>query len=93
MGWTSILGWLTLVTTEAFFGAIFFTAAGVMGSNGSYVPTQWKTYLIVLAISTYATIVNLFGNRFLGKYNDCARKFNFSLISQLYHWRYRQGCC
>jgi choline transport protein len=75
VGWTSIVGWLTLVTTEAFFGALFFSAAGVIGSNGSYVPAPWKTYLIVLAISTYAMLVNLFGNRFLGKYNDCACKF------------------
>jgi choline transport protein len=71
------VGWLTLVTTEAFFGAQFFSAAGVIGSNGSYVPAPWKTYLIMLAISTYGMIVNLFGNRFLGSYNDCACNYIF----------------
>lgn len=68
------MGWLTLVTTEAIFGATFFSAAGVIGSNGSYEPTEWKTYLILLAISTYAMFVNIFGNRILGKYNQGARK-------------------
>lgn len=54
--------------------AQFFSAAGVIGSNGSYVPAQWKTYLIALAILTFCTLVNLFGNRLLGRWNDGARK-------------------
>ncbi|KAF2011870.1 amino acid transporter [Aaosphaeria arxii CBS 175.79] len=71
-GWTNIAGWLTLVTTEAFFAAQFISAAAVVGSGGSYVIEAWKTYLIFVAVSTYAMLVNIFGNRILGKYNDCA---------------------
>ncbi|KAF2114462.1 choline transport protein [Lophiotrema nucula] len=72
VGWTSIAGWLTLVTTEAFFSAQFFSAAGVIGSAGGYEIQPWKTYLIFVSILTYGTVVNLFGNRILGKYNDGA---------------------
>lgn len=78
VGWTSIAGWLTLVTTEAFFSAQFFSAAAVIGSNGSYEIQPWKTYLIFVAILTYGTLVSLFGNRILGRYNDGARKYNSS---------------
>lgn len=72
VGWTNIAGWLTLVTTEAFFSAQFFSAAAVIGSNGVYEIKAWKTYLIMVAISSYGTLVNIFGNRILGTYNDCA---------------------
>ncbi|KAK7184754.1 choline transport protein (amino acid permease) [Paraphaeosphaeria sporulosa] len=71
-GWANIAGWLTLVTTEAFFAAQFLSAAAVIGSGGSYVIEPWKTYLIMVAVSTYGTLVNLFGNSILGRYNDCA---------------------
>jgi hypothetical protein len=27
----------------------------------------------MVAISTYGTLINLFGNRILGRYNNCAR--------------------
>jgi choline transport protein len=41
-GWANIAGWLTLVTTEAFFAAQFLSAAAVIGSGGSYVIEPWK---------------------------------------------------
>ncbi|TVY39031.1 Choline transport protein [Lachnellula occidentalis] len=72
VGWTSIAGWLTLVTTEGFFAAQFFSAAGVVGSNGSYEIKPWRTYLIFLAILSFTTISNLYGNRILAKWNDLA---------------------
>ncbi|KAF2686886.1 hypothetical protein K458DRAFT_476585 [Lentithecium fluviatile CBS 122367] len=50
--------WPTAVTTEAFFSVQFFSAAGVVGSGGRYVPEAWKTYLIMVAISTYGMLVN-----------------------------------
>ena len=71
-GWTAIVGWLTLVTTEGFFAAQFFSAAGVVGSAGTYEIKQWKTYLIFVAILTFGTLVNIFGNRVLGRWNDGA---------------------
>jgi amino acid transporter len=52
--------------------AQFFSAAGVIGSNGGYEIQPWKTYLIAVSILTYGTIVNIFGNRILGRYNDGA---------------------
>jgi amino acid transporter len=57
--------WLTIV-------AQFFSAAGVIGSAGSYDITPWNTYLIFVAVLTYGTLVNLFGNRYLGQYNNGA---------------------
>ncbi|KAF2797977.1 amino acid transporter [Melanomma pulvis-pyrius CBS 109.77] len=80
VGWTSIAGWLTLVTTEAFFSAQFFSAAAVIGSNGSYEIQPWKTYLIFVAILTYGTIVSLFGNRILGRYNDGALYWSLTAV-------------
>ena len=71
-GWTAIVGWLTLVTTEGFFAAQFFSAAGVIGSSGSYEIKQWKTSLIFVAILTFGTLVNIFGNKVLGRWNDGA---------------------
>ena len=72
IGWTSIAGWLTLVTTEGFFAAQFVSAAAVMGSNGTYEIQQWRTYLIFLAILAFTTASNIFGNKTLGKWNDAA---------------------
>lgn len=77
VGWINIFGWLTLVTTEAFFAAQFISAAAVVGSSGGYVIEAWKTYLIMVAVSMYGTFVNLFGNRILGRYNDCACEYPY----------------
>ncbi len=54
--------------------AQFICAASVVASNGSFVVTQWSTYLIFLAILTFATVGNIWGNRILGEWNDFARK-------------------
>ncbi|GAM34453.1 hypothetical protein TCE0_015r02044 [Talaromyces pinophilus] len=72
VGWTNIAGWLTLVTTEGFFASQFISAAAVIASNGSYEIEAWKTYLIFLAILTFTTGANIWGNRILGKWNDAA---------------------
>ncbi|KAF2001725.1 amino acid transporter [Amniculicola lignicola CBS 123094] len=80
VGWTSIAGWLTLVTTEGFFSAQFFSAAGVVGSAGEYEITQWKTYLIFVAILTFGTLVNIFGNKILGRWNDGALYWSVTAV-------------
>ncbi|KAH8660311.1 amino acid/polyamine transporter I [Xylariales sp. PMI_506] len=72
VGWTNIAGWLTLVTTEGFFAAQFISAAIVIASNRTYEIEQWRTYLIFLAILTFTTGSNIFGNRILGRWNDAA---------------------
>ncbi|KAH7176998.1 amino acid/polyamine transporter I [Dactylonectria macrodidyma] len=71
-GWINIAGWLTLVTTEAFFGALFVSAACVVASSGQYVADAWKTYLIFIAILTFSTASNIWGNRILGLWNNLA---------------------
>ncbi|GAB7327454.1 hypothetical protein MBLNU13_g11338t1 [Cladosporium sp. NU13] len=63
VGWINIAGWLTLVTTEAVFGA---------GSNFTMVLAQWHTYMYFLAISFFAIGLNIFGYRFLGRWNEGA---------------------
>ncbi|KAI1459182.1 amino acid/polyamine transporter I [Annulohypoxylon moriforme] len=72
VGWTNIAGWLTLVTTEGFFAAQFIQAAAVIASNGTYEIEQWSTYLIFLAVLTFTTGSNIWGNRILGRWNDAA---------------------
>ncbi|KAI0908172.1 choline transport protein [Ustulina deusta] len=72
VGWTNIAGWLTLVTTEGFFCAQFIQAAVVLASNGTYQIKQWATYLIFLAVLTFTTGANIWGNRILGRWNDAA---------------------
>ncbi|OKL64191.1 hypothetical protein UA08_01001 [Talaromyces atroroseus] len=72
VGWANIAGWLTLVTTEGFFASQFISAAAVIASNGSYVIEAWKTYLIFLAILTFTTGANIWGNKILGRWNDAA---------------------
>ncbi|KAI0454355.1 choline transport protein [Xylaria acuta] len=72
VGWTNIAGWLTLVTTEGFFCAQFIQAAAVLASNGTYQIKQWATYLIFLAVLTFTTGANIWGNRILGRWNDAA---------------------
>ncbi|KAF5007723.1 hypothetical protein FDECE_5971 [Fusarium decemcellulare] len=72
VGWINIGGWLVVVTVQGFFAAQFICAAAVVASNDSFVVTQWSTYLIFLAILTFATVANVFGNRILGRWNDAA---------------------
>ncbi|KAM0693232.1 hypothetical protein Q7P36_006485 [Cladosporium allicinum] len=72
VGWINIAGWLTLVTTEAVFGAQFIAAAVVAGSNNAVQLTAWHTYMYFLAISFFAIGLNIFGYRFLGKWNEGA---------------------
>ncbi|CAM1508165.1 Fc.00g050130.m01.CDS01 [Cosmosporella sp. VM-42] len=72
VGWINIAGWLTLVTTEGFFAAQFISAASVVASNGRYQIEAWKTYLFFIAILTFSTASNIWGNRILGKWNDMA---------------------
>ncbi|KAK4494535.1 hypothetical protein PRZ48_013891 [Zasmidium cellare] len=72
VGWISIAGWLMLVTIEDFFSAQFVSAAANIASGGKYQVEAWKTYLIFLAILSFGTLFNIFGNRFLGRWNDGA---------------------
>ncbi|KLO85639.1 Uncharacterized protein LW93_14254 [Fusarium fujikuroi] len=72
VGWTNIAGWLTIVTTQAFFAAQLVSAAAVVASNNAYEATQWKTYLFFLAILTFGTVGNVWGNKILGRWNDMA---------------------
>ncbi|KAJ4263450.1 hypothetical protein NW762_006269 [Fusarium torreyae] len=72
VGWLNIAGWLVVVTVQGFFAAQFIGAAAVVASNDSFVPEKWSTYLIFLAILTFTTITNIFGNRILGRWNDAA---------------------
>ncbi|KAI0156971.1 choline transport protein [Xylariaceae sp. FL1272] len=72
VGWTNIAGWLTLVTTEGFFCAQFIQAAANLASNGTYEIRSWATYLIFLAILTFTTGANIWGNKILGRWNDAA---------------------
>ncbi|KAI0017029.1 choline transport protein [Xylariomycetidae sp. FL0641] len=84
VGWTNIAGWLTLVTTEGFFAAQFVQAAAVIASGGTYEIKQWATYLIFLAILTFTTAANIWGNRILGRWNDAAlywSLFGFVVVS------------
>ncbi|KAF9769347.1 hypothetical protein IL306_013247 [Fusarium sp. DS 682] len=72
IGWTNIAGWLTVVTTQAFFAAQLISAAAVVASNNAYEATQWKTYLFFIAILSFGTVGNIWGNRILGRWNDMA---------------------
>ncbi|KAH8889439.1 amino acid transporter [Thozetella sp. PMI_491] len=72
VGWTNIAGWLTLVTTEGFFASQFISAAAVIASDGAYEIEAWKTYLIFMAILTFTTVANIWGNKILGRWNDAA---------------------
>lgn len=53
--------------------AQFISAAAVVASNGTYEITAARTYAIFLAILTCTTVVNIWGNKILGKWNDGAR--------------------
>jgi hypothetical protein len=52
--------------------AQFIAAAVVAGSNFTIVLTQWHTYMYFLAISFFAIGLNIFGYRFLGRWNEGA---------------------
>jgi hypothetical protein len=52
--------------------AQFIAAAVVAGSNFTMVLTQWHTYMYFLAISFFAIGLNIFGYRFLGRWNEGA---------------------
>ncbi|KAG4222195.1 hypothetical protein PC116_g29331, partial [Phytophthora cactorum] len=52
--------------------AQFISAAAVIASNGAYAIEEWRTYLIFLAIVTFTTGANIWGNRILGRWNDAA---------------------
>jgi len=54
--------------------AQFIAAAVVAGSNYSVQLTAWHTYMYFLAISFFAVGLNIFGYRFLGKWNEGARE-------------------
>ncbi|KAF5262505.1 hypothetical protein FOXYS1_6774 [Fusarium oxysporum] len=59
IGWTNIAAQLV-------------SAAAVVASNNAYEATQWKTYLFFLAILTFGTVGNVWGNKILGCWNDMA---------------------
>ena len=52
--------------------AQFIQAAAVIASGGTYEIKQWATYLIFLAVLTFTTGANVWGNRILGRWNDAA---------------------
>ncbi len=52
--------------------AQFVSAAAVIASNGNYAIASWKTYLIFMAILTFCTAGNIWGNKILGRWNDAA---------------------
>ncbi|KAG4411404.1 hypothetical protein IFR04_015462 [Cadophora malorum] len=72
VGWLSIVGWLTLVTTAAYFAAFFITAAIIVATNEAYDPAPWKVYLIFAAIIIFTTISNLYGNKIINHWNNAA---------------------
>lgn len=53
--------------------ALFLSAATVVGSNFTLAIQPWQTYLFFLLISTIAIVLNIFGYRILGKWNEGAR--------------------
>lgn len=54
--------------------ALFLSAATVVGSDFTLAIQPWQTYLFFLLISTIAIVLNIFGYRILGKWNEGARK-------------------
>lgn len=43
-----------------------------MASGGKFAVNQWETYLIFIAILTFGTALNIWGNKILGRWNDGA---------------------
>ncbi|KAK3177553.1 hypothetical protein K4F52_009695 [Lecanicillium sp. MT-2017a] len=78
VGWTSIAGWLIVVTVQGYFAAQFLSAAAVIASNGTYEITPVRTYGIFLAVLTSTTAVNIWGNKILGKWNTAALYWSIS---------------
>ncbi|KAH8587349.1 amino acid/polyamine transporter I [Bisporella sp. PMI_857] len=72
VGWLSIAGWLTLVTTACYFAAFFITAAAIVATDNAYESQPWKVYLIFAAIMVFTTLANLYGNRILDWWNNAA---------------------
>lgn len=56
--------------------AQFISAAIEVGSSGSYQISEWRTYLIFVAVSTIGVLLNIFGYRILGRWNEGARKWS-----------------
>jgi amino acid transporter len=56
--------------------AQFISAAAVVASNGLYEITAPRTYGIFIAILTSTTVVNIWGNKILGRWNKGACKFS-----------------
>lgn len=52
---------------------LFLSAATVVGSNFTITVQAWQGYLFFVLISTIAILVNIFGYRILGKWNEGAR--------------------
>ncbi|CZT41207.1 uncharacterized protein RSE6_00923 [Rhynchosporium secalis] len=76
VGWLSIVGWLTLVTTAAYFAAIFTTAAINVAKNRAYESAPSKVYLIFVAIIVFTTISNLYGNEVMYRWNNAASELS-----------------
>lgn len=53
-----------------------------MGSGGHYEITEWRTYLIFVAVSLFGVLLNVFGYHLLGRWNEGACEFisNLGLI-------------
>lgn len=60
--------------TDISYEAQLFCAAFAVASDGEFVINKWDTYLIFLAILTFSTAGNVWGNRILGRWNDFARE-------------------
>jgi amino acid transporter len=56
--------------------ALMLSAAAVAGSGFTFAIQPWMTYLFFLAISLFAILLNIFGYRILGRWNEGARKLH-----------------
>ncbi|KAI1861404.1 uncharacterized protein JN550_010784 [Neoarthrinium moseri] len=65
-----MFNWNMLLLTQE--TAQFISSAAVIASDSAYEIRPWKTYLIFLAILTFTTGANIFGNGVLGRWNDAA---------------------
>ncbi|KAI9166310.1 amino acid/polyamine transporter I [Paramyrothecium foliicola] len=79
-GWANIFGWLSVITVQGFFAAQFISAAAVIASYERYEITEAKTYGIFIAILALGTIVNIWGNRLLGKWSDAALYWSIAAV-------------
>lgn len=60
--------------------ALLLSAAAVVGSGFTLVIQPWMTYLLFLAISVFAILINIFGYRILGRWNEGAREMCHTTI-------------